>query len=84
MASSKKKKKKKEQAVARGCSLKPVFVEILENSQESNFIKKEAVAQVFSCKFYEIFKNTFYYRTPLVAASVKKERKFFKLAFKLN
>ena len=23
-------------------------------------IKKEALAQVFSCKFYEIFKNTFF------------------------
>ena len=25
-----------------------------------NFIKKEAVAQVFSCEFCEIFKNTFF------------------------
>ena len=35
-----------------------------------NFIKKEAVAQVFSCGFCEISKNTFFYRTPPVAASV--------------
>ena len=49
-----------------------------------SFIKKETLVQVFSCKFCEISKNTFYCRTPLVAASVKKERKFFKLAFKLN
>ena len=35
-----------------------------------NFIKIETLAQVFSCKFCEIFKNTFFYRTPLVAASV--------------
>ena len=34
-----------------------------------NFIKKEALAQVFSCEFCEIYKSTFYYRTPLVAAS---------------
>ena len=34
-----------------------------------NFIKKEALAQVFSCEFCEIYKNTFYYGTPLVAAS---------------
>ena len=34
-----------------------------------NFIKKETLAQVFSCEFCEIFKNTFYYRTPPVAAS---------------
>ena len=34
-----------------------------------NSIKKETLAQVFSCEFCEIYKNTFYYRTPLVAAS---------------
>ena len=34
-----------------------------------NFIKKEALTQVFSCEFCKIYKNTFYYRTPLVAAS---------------
>ena len=34
-----------------------------------NFIKKETLAQVFSCEFCEIYKNTFYYRTSLVAAS---------------
>ena len=35
-----------------------------------NFIKKEALAQVFSCEFCEISKNTFFHRTPLVGASV--------------
>ena len=35
-----------------------------------NFIEKETLAQVFSCEFCEISKNTFYHRTPLVAASV--------------
>ena len=34
-----------------------------------NFIKKETLAQVFSCEFCEISKNTFLHRTPLVAAS---------------
>ena len=34
-----------------------------------NFIKKETLAQVFPCEFCEISKNTFFYRTPLVAAS---------------
>ena len=34
-----------------------------------NFIKKETLAQVFSCEFCEIYKSTFYYRTTLVAAS---------------
>ena len=33
------------------------------------FCKKEALAQVFSYEFCEISKNTFFYRTPLVAAS---------------
>ena len=33
--------------------------------QPCNFIKKEALAQVFSCEFYEISKNTVFYRTPL-------------------
>ena len=30
--------------------------------------KKEALAQVFSCEFSEIFKNIFFYRTPVVTA----------------
>ena len=37
-----------------------------------NFIKKEALAQVFSCEFCKIFESTFFHRTPLVAASVLK------------
>ena len=37
----------------------------------SDLIKKETLAQVFSRKFCEIPKNTFFHRTPLVAASVK-------------
>ena len=37
--------------------------------EASNFIKKETLAQVFSCEFCETSKNTFFYRTPLVAAS---------------
>ena len=36
----------------------------------SNLIKKETLAQVFSCGFFEISQNSFFYRTPLVAASV--------------
>ena len=35
-----------------------------------NFIKKETLAQVYSCEFCEISKSTFFYRTPLLAASV--------------
>ena len=36
-----------------------------------NFIKKETLAQMFSCEFCEISKNTFPYRTPTIAASEK-------------
>ena len=89
------KKQERTEAVAWRFSVKKVFLEILQNSQESNcnrvllplacnFINKETLAQVFSNEFCEISKNTFYYRTHRVATSVKKERKFFKLAFILN
>ena len=51
-----------------------VFLKISQNSQENTcarvsfsikffFIKKETLAQVFSCEFCEIFKNTYFYRT---------------------
>ena len=40
-----------------------------EKGGACNFIKKETLAQVFSCEFCEISKNTFFYRTPLAAAS---------------
>ena len=98
------------EAVAQGCSLKNVFLEISQSSQENtcafkafvkhhkdapqrsvkikiqlkfisiqlsemhgkacNFVKKETLAQVFSCELCEISKNTFLHRAPLVAASV--------------
>ena len=32
-------------------------------------MKKEALGQVFSCTFFEIYENTFFHRAPLVAAS---------------
>ena len=35
----------------------------------ATLLRKKALAQVFSCEFCEIYKNTFYYRTTLVAAS---------------
>ena len=56
------------EAVARRCSVKKVFLEISQNSQEGcNFIKKKTLTQVFSCEFCKISKNTFSYRTPPVA-----------------
>ena len=36
---------------------------------KNNFIKKEALALVFSCEFCEISNNTILHRTPVVAAS---------------
>ena len=37
--------------------------------QDCTFIKKETLAQVFSCEFYEISKKTLLHRPPLVTAS---------------
>ena len=58
------------------CSIKKVFLKISPNSQENtcarvsyliklqastcNFIKNEIRAQVFSCEFFQIFKNTYF------------------------
>ena len=60
------------EAVVRRCSVEKVFLEISQNSQENtcNLIKKETLAQVFSCEFWEISKNAFFYATALEAASV--------------
>ena len=35
-----------------------------------NFIKRESLAQLFSCEFGKISKNTFSYRTPPKSASI--------------
>ena len=72
------------EAVIQTRSVKEVFLDISQHLQEKhlrqslffnkvagNFIKKETLAQVFSCKFCE--KNTFLYRTPLVAAFAKRK-----------
>ena len=59
------------EAVVRRCPVKKVFLKIFQNSQENTcaraffliklqaFIKKETLARLFSCEFWEIFKNTF-------------------------
>ena len=61
-------------AAVQRCSVKKVILEISQNSQEHNcasvsfsiklqdcnFIKKETLAHVFSCEFYEISKNSFF------------------------
>ena len=53
------------------CSINKVFLEI-SLASACNFIKKEALAQVFSCEFCKISRNTFSFRTPLVAVSDRK------------
>ena len=69
------------EAVVQRCSVKKVFLKISENSQENTcarawgmksatLSKKGTLAQIFSCEFYEIFKDIFFYETHLVAASV--------------
>ena len=78
------------EAVSQRCSVKKMFLEILQNLQENtcarvsfliklqvsvfNGIKKETLTQVFSCEFCEISKSTFSYRIPPVAASEFKRR----------
>ena len=63
------------EAVAQRCSIKEVFLKVSQNSLENtcarvsfllklqtetcNFIKKEILAQVLSCKFCKISTNTF-------------------------
>ena len=69
--------RKETKAVIRRCSVKKVFLEISQNSQENTcascrpatLLKKESLALVFSCKFCEISQNNFLYRTPLVTAA---------------
>ena len=54
-----------------------MFLQILQNSQENTcariffFIKKETLAQVISCEFCEIFKNTFSTEHLGMAASIQ-------------
>ena len=68
------------EAATKGVLFK-VLLEISQISQENtcltvsylacNCIKKETLEKVFSCKFCEISKSTFSYRTPTVAAFAK-------------
>ena len=73
------------EAVVQMCSVKKVFLEIAQNSPENTCTRvsffnkvaglrpatllKKLLAQVFSCESCGVSKNTFSYRTPLVAAS---------------
>ena len=60
--------------------VKKVFLKISQNSQEKicarvsfliNFVTKETLAQVFSCEFCEIFKNTLFIENLLWLLLVK-------------
>ena len=65
------------EAVACRCSVKKVFLKILQNSQENTCTRvsskaatllKKTLEQVFFSEFSEIFKNTLFYRTPNIAS----------------
>ena len=58
-----------------------LFFNKVADLEVCDFIKKEILVQVFSCEFCQISKNTFSYRTPLVAASDRSEH--FKVYFYL-
>ena len=45
-----------------------LFLIKLQGGKGLQLYSKETPTQVFSCEIGEIFKNTFFYRTPLVAA----------------
>ena len=73
------------EAATKGVPCKKVFLEISQNSQENtcvrvsslmacNFLKKETLAQVFSCEFCEISKNTFFTGHLWTTASHSPER----------
>ena len=64
------------------CSVKRVVLEI--SPWTYNFIKKEALAQVFSWEFCKISKNTFSYRTPLVAVSCFPQQENWLITFPKN
>ena len=56
-----------------------IFLNEVAGLQACNFIKKETVAQVFSCEFCEIFKNAFFtehlWTTASVYSKVVKEQR---------
>ena len=74
----------KAEAVAQRCSVKKVFLEISQIQRKTpvpeflfykvaglrpaTLLQKETLAQMFSCELWEISKNTFFHRTPQVAA----------------
>ena len=55
------------------CMCWSLFLIKLQHWRGCNFIKRETSTQGFSCECYETFKNNFFYRILLVAASWFKE-----------
>ena len=76
------------EAVIQRCSVKKVFLKISQNSEEnicarvSFLIKLQTWGLTFSSEFWKIFKNIFFYRTPLVAASKVSKMRTCDLTFK--
>ena len=79
------------------CSVKKLFLEISPNPQATctslffnkivvrpaSLLKKETLEHVTSCEFCKMSKNTFHYRTPLVAASASRlTRSFYLIKYK--
>ena len=59
------------QAIVRRCSVKMVFLEISQNSQESTCARDSFLIKLQALG--KISKGTFFYRTPPVVASVQKQ-----------
>ena len=49
---------------------------VLRNFVSCNFIKKETLAQAFSCKFFEIYKNTCFTEHLQPTASANRTKSF--------
>ena len=79
--------KSNSEAVVQKCAVKKMFLKISQNSQGNSCARvsffrpttllKRTLAQLFYCEFCEIFKNTFFNRTPWVAASANSGLVYF-------
>ena len=67
---------KKFRNIHRKAPLLDSFLKKVGGLQICNFIQKETPTQVFSCEYYEIFKNTLFYRTPPIADSGACEKSY--------
>ena len=51
------------------CVLESLFNKVARSPEALPLYQKETLTQVFSCKYCKIVKNSFLYRTPLMAVS---------------